>query len=211
MLINYFNRIKVEHLPGFMYIRRRVLKAPPSSNDWRVNSSPLLSEVSFREGGIEEAIGALQVDFANKFLGGGVLHGGCVQEEIRFAVCPEAYVAMIFCEVMLDNEAIIMTGLEQWCKYKGYGYKMEFDGDYIDPAPKSIDGTTLTSLVAIDAINFSGSRGRAISFQYSEASVLRELNKAYIGFLSPGEDSESSIRDYPAVATVSIFLLFPSD
>ena len=36
------------------------------------------------------------IDFANMFIGGGVLEGGCVQEEILFAVHPEAIVAMFF-------------------------------------------------------------------------------------------------------------------
>ena len=35
------------------------------------------------DGGIEDAVGSLQVDFANCHLGGGVIEGGCVQEEIR--------------------------------------------------------------------------------------------------------------------------------
>ena len=34
------------------------------------------------------------IDFANKYIGGGALSGGCVQEEILFAVEPEAIVSM---------------------------------------------------------------------------------------------------------------------
>ena len=30
------------------------------------------------DGSIEDCIGAIQVDFANKYLGGGVLDSGCV-------------------------------------------------------------------------------------------------------------------------------------
>jgi len=40
-------------------------------------------------GGIEDASGSMQVDFANKYIGGGALGHGSVQEEIRFAICPE--------------------------------------------------------------------------------------------------------------------------
>ena len=29
-----------------------------------------------------------KVDFANKVIGGGVIGSGCVQEEIRFMICP---------------------------------------------------------------------------------------------------------------------------
>ena len=51
-----------------------------------------------------------QVDFANKFLGGGVLGHGCVQEEIRFLICPEMMVSRLFTEVLDKNECLIMRG-----------------------------------------------------------------------------------------------------
>ena len=51
-----------------------------------------------------------KVDFANKYLGGGVLTRGCVQEEITFTICPELICGMCFMEAMDDNEAIIITG-----------------------------------------------------------------------------------------------------
>lgn len=35
-----------------------------------------------------------KVDFANKYLGGGVLTRGCVQEEITFTICPELICGM---------------------------------------------------------------------------------------------------------------------
>ena len=34
----------------------------------------------------DDGHGMIQADFANKFLGGGVLNEGCVQEEIRFLI-----------------------------------------------------------------------------------------------------------------------------
>ena len=52
------------------------------------------------------------MDFANKFLGGGVLNNGLVQEEIRFMICPEMIVSRLLTEALDKNEALIMTG--QW-------------------------------------------------------------------------------------------------
>jgi poly(ADP-ribose) glycohydrolase len=49
---------------------------------------------------IEDFIGEVKVDFANKFIGGGALHSGCVQEEIMFTNHPEILTSTIFCEVM---------------------------------------------------------------------------------------------------------------
>ncbi len=46
---------------------------------------------------IESFSGSGKVDFANEFIGGGALHGPCVQEEIMFANCPEMFVSMVFC------------------------------------------------------------------------------------------------------------------
>ena len=46
-------------------------------------------------GCIEDTPEALHADFANAFIGGGVLGGGCVQEEIRFTVEPEALLSML--------------------------------------------------------------------------------------------------------------------
>jgi poly(ADP-ribose) glycohydrolase len=41
---------------------------------------------------------ALMVDFANKKIGGGVLKNGCVQEEILFAIFPEAIISKLICD-----------------------------------------------------------------------------------------------------------------
>ena len=39
-----------------------------------------------------------------------MLGEGCVQEEIRFVICPELLVALLFTEVLEDNEAVVITG-----------------------------------------------------------------------------------------------------
>jgi hypothetical protein len=49
-------------------------------------------------------------DFANMYIGGGVFWGGCVQEEIRFSMCPELCVALIMCPVLMPEEALQTLG-----------------------------------------------------------------------------------------------------
>lgn len=49
----------------------------------------------------------LQVDFANRFIGGGVLSKGCVQEEIRFLINPELIVSRLFTEAFRNNECLL--------------------------------------------------------------------------------------------------------
>ena len=51
------------------------------------------------------------MDFANKYIGGMVLGNGCNQEEIRFIICPELNVACLLTEVLLDNECLIIKGI----------------------------------------------------------------------------------------------------
>ena len=50
-----------------------------------------------------------QMDFANKFVGGGVIRLGCAQEEIRFSLCPELIISKVFTECLDNNECLIMT------------------------------------------------------------------------------------------------------
>lgn len=131
------------------------------------------------EGTIEdEGIGLLQVDFANKFLGGGVLGGGCVQEEIRFVICPEMIVSKLFTEVLRPNEALLMVGCERYSNYTGYAHTFCWAGNHVDRTPRDSSLRRRTHVVAIDAMAFVQS-----SHQYREELMLRELNKAYVGFL----------------------------
>ena len=43
-------------------------------------------------------------------VGGGVLGKGCVQEEIRFVICPELIVSRLITEELGDLECLIVTG-----------------------------------------------------------------------------------------------------
>lgn len=41
-----------------------------------------------------------------------MISGGCVQEEIKFSVNPELTVSLLFCPVMLADEAVVIVGTE---------------------------------------------------------------------------------------------------
>lgn len=74
-------------MPGSLYIRRRV--APPDVRDWaywRASTLPMQRVDVDTQGRIEDDARSVQADFANKYIGGGVLMGGCVQEEIRLVI-----------------------------------------------------------------------------------------------------------------------------
>jgi poly(ADP-ribose) glycohydrolase len=127
-------------------------------------------------GGIEESTmagqnGVVEVDFANKLLGGGVLGNGCIQEEIRFAIAPELLVARLLVSELRDNDCVMMTGARIVAQTTGYSDAFRFVG----PLNVPVAGTVL----AIDALQFGATQRAA---QWEEAKVLREANKALNGF-----------------------------
>jgi len=113
------------------------------------------------------------IDFANQYIGGGTLNGGCVQEEILFAIEPEAIVSLFFMEVMDDNDAIAIFNTIQYSKYDGYGWDFIYTGCAIDD--KNIKKNRI---IAIDAICV-GSYG---SYFVIKNEINRDIHKAYVGF-----------------------------
>lgn len=120
----------------------------------------------------DDGKGMLQVDFANKYLGGGVLNYGCVQEEIRFVICPELLVSRLFIESLEDNECVVIMGCERFNAYQGYASTFTWTGDFVDETPYDSSRRRKCSIVAIDAIPFSKQM-----LQYREKCLKRELNK----------------------------------
>ena len=122
---------------------------------------------------------SVQVDFANRMIGGGVLGYGAVQEEIRFAISPELILSLAFAEAMLDRESLLLIGTERFSNYRGYAKSFKFAG----PALRQTDAEIKYSqIIAIDALPFPG-LGDALAEQCMPEIILRELNKALVGFL----------------------------
>ena len=126
------------------------------------------------------------MDFANSYIGGGVLGHGCVQEEIRFMICPELIASMLFTEQLDDLECLIISGHERYSNYRGYASNFQFNGNHVDRTEMDTSpeqGNKRKSyLVAIDALYFRDSDP-----QYNEYNIVRELNKAFVGFHSEEE------------------------
>ena len=66
------------------------------------------------------------IDFANCCIGGGSLFSAAVQEEILFAIFPEACISMGVCNEMNDDEAISINGVLRSANYTGYGRSFRF-------------------------------------------------------------------------------------
>ncbi|ROI83839.1 Poly(ADP-ribose) glycohydrolase [Anabarilius grahami] len=112
-LLCYFERITRRRPTGLITYTRQCLQRLPS---W-ASSEKQFSKLRIScDGTIEEqGYGMLQVDFANRFVGGGVTGSGLVQEEIRFLINPELIAARLFTEVLEDNECLIITDNELIC------------------------------------------------------------------------------------------------
>eukprot|EP01029_Cantina_marsupialis_P028201 TRINITY_DN775852_c0_g1_i1.p1 TRINITY_DN775852_c0_g1~~TRINITY_DN775852_c0_g1_i1.p1 ORF type:complete len:455 (-),score=116.40 TRINITY_DN775852_c0_g1_i1:106-1470(-) len=193
MMLEYWNQDKP--LQGNIYIRR-VCGESMKMQNWMQTNVPL-TEVSIHEGHIEASTSCLHADFANQYIGGGVLGDGNVQEEIRFTTSTELIVSMLICERMEPNEAIIMTGSERFSDFSGYGGTLEYLGPYSDSNEYDEESDcNKVSVVAFDAIYFGS---RDLGVQLVEENMLRELNKAFVAFSV--NEAECSIEKYPSVAT----------
>jgi len=171
--LNYFAR----NVPKDQYVSftRCVLT---TSVDWANSTAPLRSIKVYFSGGMQDLPHATQVDFANMSLGGGVFGKGAVQEEILFTLAPEHTVSMLFTPVLKDNEAFLFRGAERYSSIKGYGRKMEWGDNFVDPVLLGSNSHKDTDGVAIDATQFHVKED-----QWKLESILRETNKAYAGFV----------------------------
>ncbi|KAF1321007.1 Poly glycohydrolase, partial [Globisporangium splendens] len=144
---------------------------------------------------IEDLDEHLQIDFANKFAGGGVFGTGCVQEEIRFLLSPELFIACLVFAKLEPNESFVIHGTERYSSYKGYGDTFEFGGNYSDQTefesmPADAQGTNTKRrkcvIVGIDAVNYGSA---AVGRQYTSVHIWRDLVKAFVGFAYPEQVS----------------------
>lgn len=189
-IMHYFERVCNGMPSGVVSFERKVLPFKdnsfpivyPKASFWSESRIPLCPFKVMETGTIEEhEEEALEVDFANAYLGGGALRMGSVQEEIRFMINTELIVGMLFFPAMQDNEAIEIVGAERFSKYEGYASGFRFAGDYVDTRCRDFCGRRETRIVAIDALGHPGEG----QFRYQK--LIREVNKAFCGFLDHAE------------------------
>ncbi|ORC92178.1 putative poly(ADP-ribose) glycohydrolase [Trypanosoma theileri] len=176
----------------------------------------------YADGFIEESYGHLQIDFANKVVGGGVLRTGCVQEEIRFITYPELILSQLVCDSLRDNEVLFMSGAGQYSVTEGYANSFRFlhgnTPEYITIRnEKSLQGYNqkmvelVTSnvqreetngdpillrnccVVAMDAVSYTGD----INKQYTLRYIVREIRKAFVAFKGIPDSTLLSVHSGP--------------
>lgn len=182
-LFCYFRRVTQSRPKGLVTFTRQTINNLPV---WQCSQSLLTRLHVTCKGTIEEdGYGMLQVDFANRFVGGGVTGNGLVQEEIRFVINPELIVSRLFTEALESNECLIITGTEQYSKYSGYAESYKWAGSCKDETPRDDWQRRCTEIVAIDACKY-----RHFLEQFLPEKITRELNKAYCGFFRPNANRQ---------------------
>eukprot|EP01128_Nolandella_sp_AFSM9_P009774 TRINITY_DN640_c4_g1_i2.p1 TRINITY_DN640_c4_g1~~TRINITY_DN640_c4_g1_i2.p1 ORF type:complete len:517 (-),score=93.29 TRINITY_DN640_c4_g1_i2:76-1626(-) len=171
-LINYYCRYVADTKKDSTYsttwvsVERRVLQ---QKVDW-ANSTHLFPPLKFvvKKTGIEDFRESYQVNFADRYPGGTLPspQPDIVQEEILFMVYPELFVVPILVPPIEAEESIVVRGLTRVNKYKGYQTSFRYDGNF-------------TSDKQLNSIIFMDARHGGIR---DEPSLLRDLNKAYVGF-----------------------------
>lgn len=176
----YFGKIALN-----LSFERLVAEEKKEKEWWLELEKPLVGlEVVENAGILEYPEPALRVDFANCYIGGGVLEDGNVQEELYFATHPELYLSILLASPMLANEAIVCVGAERVASYTGYGYSASYDEAVNDCRNGDLIGRLEHHMVAIDACPYVWDKGE----QYVERDMVRELNKAWIGFKGDTEE-----------------------
>jgi poly(ADP-ribose) glycohydrolase len=146
--------------------------------DWGASNKLLTELVVSADGLIEDTKEPhIEIDFANKMIGGGVLGRGAIQEEIRFIISPELIASLLFTARMEDHEVVVIKGSERFSKYSGYSYTFEWAGNFEDNAPLDSQKRRDCTIVAMDALYFG-----IPTSQYLLGNVEREVKKAFCGF-----------------------------
>ena len=140
---------------------------PAMAPKWKLETGPL-AEVTFNHLPIENTPGPLlEVDLANKNVGGGVLSHGAVQEDIMMVQNSEMIAVCLFTQPLEDNEVPFISGTKRYSQTSGYSNTFKFEGPYRDAHQERY-------FVAMDAREYCDPL-----MQYDKSEINRELNKAY--------------------------------
>ncbi len=144
----------------------------------KISLDYLENKIKIHLNSITEQKNNIITNFANKYLGGGCMHLGSVQEEILLLICPEILVARAFVKKMNHTQSISMSGFEIISKSKGYGNSLEYDTYNIDDTPYE-NNSFKSLMIAVDAIPFYGIGNN--SNQFKTILIMRELIKFITG------------------------------
>ena len=100
--------------------------------------------------------------------------------KILFGSSPEMCIAMLFCDTLDGDEAIVIKGARRVALFDGYGLNVSFK----ECIPLETKKWSDRLVIAIDSLDFSDCERseQAFTRQLEEANLNRELSKAFVGF-----------------------------
>ncbi|OMJ90185.1 hypothetical protein SteCoe_7474 [Stentor coeruleus] len=179
--LNYFRRQEfIEEL--YITFSRKYIQ---NKLDWSTLDLPL-TEVHLitDKYGTEDYRDKIMIDFANKYVGGGVLRSGTAQEEIMFHRHVQPIVSVIFTEKLEDEEALFIKGTQRFNKTDGYKNTFRFADDFNESIFLDENARNDCYISVIDANFYRGNE----NLQYQPDQIARELHKAYVGFSGDTHD-----------------------
>jgi poly(ADP-ribose) glycohydrolase len=87
---------------------------------------------------------------------------------VLVSCCPEAFLSILVCETLKDDEIVILRGCKRYVDYTGYGDTFAYKEHYHEQNPAFIQ-----DILVVDAC-FSG--------QFSKRNIDRDLDKAWATF-----------------------------
>lgn len=124
------------------------------------------------------------VDFANKHIHIHQIIPSATQEEVLCKIidyqsiilgfvflvscCPEAFVSILLCETLRDDEIVILRGCKRYIDYSGYLDTFTYKGHY--PQDSS---STIQDILVLDA---------CYSNHFTKRNIDRDLGKAWLAF-----------------------------
>ncbi|KAK7864330.1 hypothetical protein R5R35_009174 [Gryllus longicercus] len=172
-ILQYFDHLENEGLPEQKVIfSRQVMSSKDwlTIEDWLECGLPLVPLLVRHEGRLDRAEpDSLHICFSSSRVGGDVLSDGFTQECLQFCTQPELLTMLSCVEALEDNEVLAIDGVMQVARISGPRHRAS-----MDPLAKP----PLLSVCCMDAEIYTT---LPIS-QLEEDNVLRELNKALLGF-----------------------------
>ncbi|CAF0991400.1 unnamed protein product [Rotaria sordida] len=108
------------------------------------------------------------VDFANKHIHIHRIIPSATQEEILFSCCPEAFLSILMCDTLQDDEIVILRGCKRFIDYVGYADTFCYKGHYYEQNP-----TYIQDILVLDA---------CYSSHFTKNNIDRDLGKAWAAF-----------------------------
>lgn len=176
-IFTYFESIfyEEEKRNGNVIFERIYLPENPNDEIWMRCRKSMTNAQILSQGGIEDSRDTLKVVFSDKELGDQVLQLPATQQQIMSLIHPEIMLSILFCEELESEEVIRVFGAGRFSNYTGYGDTFEFAGRY-----EGNEDPTERHHVIMDAEKYNL---KQTASQFDGFWVLRELNKAYSGFI----------------------------